>query len=206
MRYFDISMMIWEGMPVYPGDPSFELKWLDTIENCGYDLSAISMSSHCGTHVDCPRHFIKGGQTAEAMNVENFCGAAKLIAVEGVEAITTHDLCSFDIKRGEILILKTDNTQYMRSGIMPDKFACLTEDAAEYLEEKNIKAFGFDYITVDRDEDYPVHKTLLSAGIPIFEGLCLNNVQPDEYFFTGLPLRIKCAEASPVRAVLIKND
>ncbi|MDI6601023.1 MAG: cyclase family protein [Thermoanaerobacteraceae bacterium] len=205
MKYYDVSMGIWEGMPVYPDDPSFELKWLKTLEESECSLSMFSMGSHCGTHVDSPKHFIRDGKSVDKISIENFCGKAKLISIEDTDIIMPEDLYDFEIERGDILIIKTDNSEYIHNEILTDRFTCLTREAALFLKEKGIRAFGFDYITVDMDNDFPVHKIFLSSNIPIIEGLDLYLVEPGEYIFVGLPLKLKGADASPIRAILIKE-
>ncbi|TZE83216.1 cyclase family protein [Calorimonas adulescens] len=206
MNYYDVSMRIWQGMPVYPGDPHFNLKWLNnTTDKFEYILSMFAIGSHCGTHVDSPKHFIKDGQPVNELGIDKLCGKAKLFYIENTEVIRPKDLYEFEIEKGDILIIKTDNSEYIHREKLIDHFTHLTREAAEYLRDKGIKAFGFDYITVDINDDFPVHKVFLGAGIPIVEGLDLYLVEPGEYFFVGLPLKIEGAEASPIRAVLIKE-
>lgn len=205
MKCFDISVSIEGKMPTYPGDPAFELSWLKTIDRSPFCLSMFSMSSHCGTHVDSPKHFVENGQSIDEIGIEQFCGNAVLVSAEGKKTICPEDLQGFDIKEGEIFLLKTDNSFYMHSGILTDKFATPSKEAAVFLAEKGIKAFGFDYITVDNNEDFPVHNALLSSGIPIIEGLDLYLMEPGRYLFAGFPLKIKSAEASPIRAILLKE-
>jgi arylformamidase len=64
---------------------------------------------------------------------------------------------------------------------------------------------GIDYITIERygDEAFPSHHTILGKGIPVLEGLDLKEVPPGRYTLICLPLKIKGAEASPVRAILV---
>ena len=50
------------------------------------------------------------------------------------------------------------------------------------------------------------HKSLLSKSIVIFEGLDLSSVEPGEYNFIGLPLRLVDLDGAPARVLLVKND
>ena len=53
----DISQEVF-SCKVYPGDPEPELYRIQTMEDGElYNLSAFSMCTHNGTHVDAPSHF-----------------------------------------------------------------------------------------------------------------------------------------------------
>ncbi|HET9772333.1 MAG TPA: cyclase family protein, partial [Acidimicrobiia bacterium] len=52
-------------------------------------------------------------------------------------------------------------------------------------------------------DSYPVHRTLLGAGVVIVEGLDLTAVAPGSYELVCLPLRITGGDGAPARAVLI---
>ena len=65
---------------------------------------------------------------------------------------------------------------------------------------------GIDTPSVDRHGDgaFPIHRTLLGAGVLILEGLELAAVAPGHYQLIALPLKIARADGSPVRAVLLE--
>ena len=53
---------------------------------------------------------------------------------------------------------------------------------------------------------YPVHHTLLSAGMVLIENLTgLEKLPESGFYFCCFPLRIKLGDGSPVRAVAITN-
>jgi arylformamidase len=52
---------------------------------------------------------------------------------------------------------------------------------------------------------HPVHHTLLENGVVIVEGLNLSEVEPGDYTFACLPLRITGGDGGPARAVLIED-
>jgi arylformamidase len=52
-------------------------------------------------------------------------------------------------------------------------------------------------------EDAPIHDILLGNDIFILEGIALDGVPAGRYTLFCLPLKIRGAEASPVRAILI---
>jgi len=89
-------------------------------------------------------------------------------------------------------------------------FPVLSGALAERLVTQKVALVGLDSPSVDATSgDYPVHRILLSAGIPIVEGL-VNLTALIPHIETGscvrlaaFPLRIRGLEGSPVRAVAI---
>jgi kynurenine formamidase len=81
---------------------------------------------------------------------------------------------------------------------------------AEQLADLGPALVGFDSPSVDDQEgSHPAHRLLLSAGIPIVEGL-INLAELQSELRAGrsarlaaFPLRIRALEGSPVRAVAI---
>ncbi|MBF1051908.1 MAG: cyclase family protein, partial [Peptostreptococcaceae bacterium] len=105
------------------------------------------------------------------------------------------------INQDEIIIFKTKNSYDIKYN---PKFVYIEEDAANYLVEKKIKTIGIDAMSIERDKkDHPAHKIILGAGIGVIEDMMLKDVSQGEYFLSALPLNIKNADASPIRAVLI---
>ena len=49
---------------------------------------------------------------------------------------------------------------------------------------------------------FPVHHTLLGAGVVIIEGLNLSAVTAGDYELIALPLKLKGADGAPARVVL----
>ncbi|MBI1784172.1 cyclase family protein, partial [Candidatus Sumerlaeota bacterium] len=76
--------------------------------------------------------------------------------------------------------------------------------AADYLMEKGIITLGVDYCSVDgfHVQGAPVHHRILK-DIFVVEGLDFSNVEPGDYLFVVLPLKIEGADGAPARAVLI---
>lgn len=85
-------------------------------------------------------------------------------------------------------------------------YVSLSSEAASYCVSRGMGLVGLDYLSLDRfeDESLPVHHILLKNDILILEGLDLSQVDAGRYLLICLPLRIENAEASPVRAVLMR--
>jgi arylformamidase len=87
----------------------------------------------------------------------------------------------------------------------PD-FVSLSPEAASSCVSRGTGLMGIDYLSMDRFEDVslPVHHILLENDVLILEGLDLSQVAAGRYLLICLPLSIENAEASPVRAVLVR--
>src|SRR5262245_57517968 len=53
-RWYDISVLLKEGVATWPGDPPFRYRRFATIGPDAANVAAFFMSAHCGTHVDPP--------------------------------------------------------------------------------------------------------------------------------------------------------
>lgn len=81
----------------------------------------------------------------------------------------------------------------------------LDASGAEYLVEKNVKAVGIDYLALETQPGFPSHKILLKKEILIIEGLRLQHVEPKEYEFVCLPIKLIDVDAAFARAILLER-
>jgi arylformamidase len=131
-----------------------------------------------------------------------------VIEVEGKRSIHPKHLKNLELKQGEALLFKTDNSMsgILISGEFTEDFVSLSPEAADFCVEKKWSLLGIDYVTIGKfgEESVDVHRKLLGHGILILEGINLKAVPPGRYTLICLPLRINGGEGSPVRAVLLK--
>ena len=80
--------------------------------------------------------------------------------------------------------------------------------AAQYLAKLPVKLVGIDAPTVENMElcDGEVHATLLRAGIPLLEGLRLEEADKENYMLSALPIRLTGENGAPCRAVLVEEN
>jgi arylformamidase len=107
----------------------------------------------------------------------------------------------------ERVLFRTPNSRLPGKGRFTVDFTALDKGAAEALVRAGVRLVGIDYLSIERegDGDFPVHKTLLKAGVVILEGLDLSGVRPGRYELICLPLKIR-GDGAPARAVLIERD
>jgi kynurenine formamidase len=77
----DLSHKFYNGMQTYNSSwhVKYELSKLGSFNKVGRETKKIVMGSHCGTHIDAPRHFVKNGKTIENINIKKFYGEAEIL-------------------------------------------------------------------------------------------------------------------------------
>lgn len=196
----DITMTIEESMKVYKNKESKKPK-LKTISTSPVYETDICMNLHTGTHIDFPKHMIPDGKTSKDYDISHFVGKAYVVDVTFLNRrILKKDVTSINLATYDFILFKTKNSLSEDFNL---DFVYLSEEAAAYLAESNLKAVGIDALGIEREQEgHPTHKHLLSKDILIYEGLNLKHAEEGVYEFIGLPTKIDDVEASPVRAVL----
>ena len=106
----------------------------------------------------------------------------------------------------ERVLFKTEASRIPDSQWL-DGFAAFAPGTIDWLAERSVKLIGTDAPSVDPVDstELPVHHALRSLGVVNLEGLQFRNVSPGTYRLVALPLKIIDLEASPVRAVLLRD-
>jgi arylformamidase len=206
---YDISVCLGQESITYPGDPEFERERLTQIDDSSkYELSKLNLSSHSGTHIDAPAHFLKGGKRIHELAAEDFILTAHVIEITNPKEITGAEIQNTNCSPGEALLFKTDNSTQSKitRGEFSADYVYLTPEAAHSCVEKKVGLVGIDYITIDKPGSslFQSHNILLRHNIIILESINLNHVPPGVYTLICLPIKIHLGEAAPVRAVLLK--
>lgn len=191
MKLYDISRELF-STPVYPGDPSPSWEQLRRIQlGDTYNLTGFYTGCHSATHADAPLHFVADGASIDQVPLEAFFGPCRVVTASGI--LTGADIDALSPSKGERLLF--------RGG------AFLSQSAAFALGEAGVALVGTDQQSIGSagDEQAP-HVELLSRGIPLLEGLLLDDVPDGEFVLFALPLKLEGLEASPVRAVLLRES
>jgi len=197
-------------MVVWPGDPPVRVERISSIAGGGpFNLSAVSMCLHTGTHVDAPLHFLDGGLSVAEMPPEALVGPARVIGIRDPKAIRARELQRFRFRRGERVLFKTRGSRrrWQAAEFCPD-YVYLAPDAAALLVQRGVWAVGIDYLSIGApgEEGDEVHRLLLRAGVWIIEGLDLSAVAPGRYRLICLPLKVPRADGAPARAILRSRE
>ena len=198
MKFYDISMKLNKDIVQWPDSINFSHIFYN--ENTSF----IKMDLHTGTHVDAPKHFIKGGKSIDNLEIKRFFGKCQVIEIND-DVISSQSFKNVEIRVDNIL-LKTKNSESLNTDFNKN-YVALNSDGARFLVEKKINLVGIDYLSIEifNNRNFEAHKILLSNDIIILEGLNLKNISPGIYTLIAFPLLIENAEASPVRAVLLEG-
>ena len=191
----DISRPIGPDTPVWPGDPPVVVEPVARLRDGDpADVSRLALGTHTGTHVDPPAHFLPGTATVDALPLDVLIGPA-VVAQFSSAPIDGAALEATALPAGSArLLLKTGAAA-----------GTVTPDGARWLVERGVRLVGADTLSIEPEtDDYPVHRTLLGAGVVIVEGLDLAAVGPGAYQLVCLPLRIVDGDGAPARAVLMR--
>jgi len=207
IKIIDLTRELSNGTEAYPGDHvGLSIEQLAQVESDGYNLSSFShLESHCGTHIDSPLHFVADGTDIASLPLQ--MPAAVVITAKS-RPIDQEACADADQLTGRAVLIKTGWDQHIGGDDYYRHAPYLTPAAAQFLAESKIAILGIDFPSPDPfdSHDYPVHHILLSAGIPIVEGLVgLNQLvrTMGELHFVALPLKVAGIEGSPVRAAVI---
>lgn len=205
---YDVTVPITNTMPVWPGDPPVQLlpeSHESRDKSHMVSLTAITMGSHTGTHIDAPFHMINGGKRLHEFSLEVLVGRATVFEVYGVRSIGRAQLDGLDWTGVGRVLFKTDNSRHWQDGKFYEDFVYLEPGGAEFLVEREIRLVGIDYLSIDkfRSETHPSHFVLLSKNVLILEGLNLSTVTSGHYTLYALPLNLQDADGAPARAILV---
>ena len=209
MQVIDISWPISTATTGYKDRYVVAFEEIKNFQKDGVRETNIRLSSHTGTHIDAPSHFLKDGKTIDQIHPDRLVGICKVLDMTDVaEHITRNRLVEneSDIAQGDIVLLKTANSATPSTEKFTPHFVYLESSGADYFKEKKVKAVGIDYLGIERSQPgHPTHEILMRADIGIIEGLRLEHVKAGEYFLVCLPMYIIGLEAAPARAVLISG-
>ena len=190
---YDISQEVFSSR-VWPGDPAPVREVLGDIRKGDMvNLTAFSMCSHNGTHIDAPSHFLANGKTVDQLDPAAFLGFCYVTHREG-------DVTAEDARR----ILGYAAEAEAAERILIAGKATVTIEAARVFADAKIKLIGNESQTVG-PEDAPaaVHYLLLDAEVVLLEGLNLSRVPSGKYFLSAAPLNLGGCEGAPCRAMLM---
>lgn len=196
----DISQQLRIGMNVWPEDVQFEYnKTSEITQGAAVNTGEIKMSSHTGTHVDAPYHYDEEGIRIHEMDINRLCGAAEVINLQGANQISRETLLPLIPFKTTILLFKTTNQVHDY-----ESYPEFTKEAAALLADSGIQMIGTDGPSVDplTSKTLPAHHAFNKYGMYILEGLHLQHISPGLYELMALPLPLKDADGSPVRAVV----
>ena len=215
MKVIDLTLTISEQIPTFPGSPQPNLINWETLEKDGYNLELLFLSSHTGTHIDAPYHFLKDGQKIHQIVTRRLVTEAILIKIRkgANQSITKDDIQKFERKYGKIddgstVIFHTGWQKNLKKESYFLRNPGLAVSAAKYLASKKVNLVGIDSPSIDlgKDSKFSVHRILAKSGILIVENLAnLEKINSEMFHLIVAPLKLKNATGSPVRAMALTD-
>lgn len=195
MKVYDISQEVF-SCTVFPGDPPPQKEIMMSMSDGSlYNLSALHMCAHNGTHVDAPFHFINDGKTIDRVSLEKFVGFCYVAEHNGV--VAEEDAKEILQKASEV------NTEAAKRILIKGN-AEVSAEAARVFADEGVLLVGNESQTVG-PENAPmeVHLILLGAEVVLLEGIRLTEVPEGVYLLNAAPLNLGGADGAPCRAILI---
>ncbi len=211
MKIIDLTLTVSDKIPTFPGSPQPNFIPWENIKEDGYNLELLFLSSHTGTHMDAPHHFLEKGAKIHEISLKKLVSEAVLIQSrkKGGESITKADIQKFEKKQGKIenfssVIFYTGWQKNLQKKYYFTESPGLSVSAAKYLASKKINLVGIDSPSIDlgKDSKFSVHQIFTKKGILIVENLAnLDKIKSSKFHLVVLPLKLKNATGSPVRAI-----
>lgn len=178
----------------------------------------MDLTSHLGTHVECPYHHNDNWTDVQGLPISTFMGRAIYVNITHMEPngkIKGEDLekvCGGRIKEGDIVILDSPRKipPFTPASNTPeDERLFICRETAEWLKEKKVKCVGFcDGVSIEsNNEDVcAFHDVLMEVDVVFLEVLKnLEELTTDTFFMSYAPIPIKGLDSCPIRAYAIEG-
>ncbi|HUU76681.1 MAG TPA: cyclase family protein [Methanoregulaceae archaeon] len=197
----DATRSLTRNNVVYPGDipPEFHQE-----DHGRYLLSALHMSTHSGTHIDAPSHYLKDSRALETIPFEFLIGQCRVIDLTEVTGPITAAHLEKKIRERRKILIKTN---FSNKSDFDEHYVALSMDGAASLLEAGIHCVGIDSPSIEPfSGDGGVHRLLLERGTAIIELVDLSAVKEGDYWMVALPLRLDGLDGSPCRILLATEE
>ena len=216
LKFIDLTLPVSEKIPTFPGSPQpIFIQW-ENIKDDGYNLELLFLSSHTGTHLDAPYHFIEKGKKIHEISLKRLIINAILVKIrkQKDQPITKTDIQKFEKKHGKIpnestVIFWTNWQKMIKNDSYFVKNPGLSVTAAKYLISKKTNLVGIDSPSIDlgKEKRFLVHHLFAKNDVLIVENLAnLDKIKSWKFQLAVLPMKLKNATGAPVRAVGIIDN
>lgn len=214
MKIVDLTHLITEDMPVFPGSVQPTLTKKNDYDADGYKQTEINILSHVGTHMDSPAHLYKNGKTLDQMKVSQFVGPGLVIDCSVLEPGQKISLNLVE-KYGELadkadflLFFTGWDINWGEQEYFGD-FPTIDEDVIDYMHKTGKKGVGLDVVSLDpmSASELKLHKKLLERDMVIVENLKdLDKLRDKAFIFCALPMKYENSDGAQTRAIAILSE
>lgn len=179
----------------------------------------MDLTSHLGTHCECPYHHNDNWPSVADLPLTAFMGRAIYIDFKDTVAPYTH-ITKADLDRAAEGLIQEGDIVIIDSSYKIPPFTTLTNtdadrrlligvESAEWFRDHKVKCVGFgDGVSIENcNEDVkPFHDILMAENIVFLEVLQnLEELQSNVFFMSYSPLPIKGLDSCPIRAYAIEG-
>ena len=148
MHAVDLTHVIEEQMPVYPGTEGPKLVPANSYAESGFRETCLTMYSHTGTHMDAPAHLYPTGKTLDVLPITQFSGTAVVIhcsELQAGERIAMHHLRKQweAAERAEFILFHTGWSRYWGQAAYYGDYPYITHQVADWLLKTGKRALGW---------------------------------------------------------------
>lgn len=201
-KIWDISPPVDQHAAVFPGDTAYSQRLhFSLTADCPVNVNSITLSPHTGAHADAPMHYANGGAASGALDLAPYLGPCRVIYCVGCGPLVMPEHIAHAMTDlPERVLLRTAHTASQSWA----SFTAVAPETIAQLATKNVALVGIDTPSVDPTDSQtlPSHHQLLAHNMRVLECLVLDDVPEGDYELIALPLKLMCADASPVRAIL----
>ena len=195
-----------------------------------FQAMRLQLCDHTGTHVDALNHYVPSpdAPSIDKLPLDRFFTEALCVDLSDVpprsfiepehieRELGRHGLA---IEQGDTFLYYTGHYEKCFEGPDPDRwwndFAGLSRKATEFLADWGVLNIGCDTFTIENpaemfpesEEPYPSHQVCKERGMLNTENLVIpERLAGKRFRFIALPLKLKGATGSPVRAVALLDE
>ena len=210
MKVIDLTHLISEDMPVYPGTEGPKLSPANTYEKDGFKETLMTMYTHTGTHMDPPAHLFPGRTTLDQFPAAQFVGRALVIDCTDLQdgqrvPLTSITRYGSKAEEADFLLFRFGWDRFWGTPAYFGNYPYLSDEAVDFIIAHHKKGVGLDVIGIDpiADAHLTIHRKLFAQNeIVVIENLTnLEHVGDDLFWFMALPLKHVDADGSPIRAI-----
>lgn len=197
----ELSHLIQNNLPAYPGDAETVLTQSKFIKQDYYNNHHLMINMHAGTHIDGPMHLLDNTSYLNQFPLDYFVGDACVIDVSGEKEIGYKEEYEQLLQNEKIVVLYTGHSTLFGDPSYFTDYPVLTSEFAAFLIRKQVKLICLDTPSPD---EYPfaIHRLLFENNILIAENL--TNVEQllhiGAFEVIALPLHIR-ADSSVARII-----
>ncbi|EMI43014.1 Putative cyclase [Rhodopirellula sp. SWK7] len=195
--------------------PGVSISVAKRLEVEGWNATTLSLYSHCGTHMDAPRHFLSDGATLDQQDLSVCVGDAIVInlapaAPKQLISVADLGMHAESISAGSRLLFRTDWHKRYGTPEYRNELPRISMELATWLVNRRVGMIGVEPPSVadvnNAVELTDVHQTLFRGNVLIVEGLAnLDQLTQASVEFIALPMKVSGGDGSPVRAIAIER-